>query len=181
MNMDLGENVTLQTEENGEENHFNYEEESDYCHSESSYHSIHNSDDKEYISSDEDGGANLELEAEVYSYDKDKSVMEVGAQYPNVTTFRRSLNHYALTTDFKFSVEKSDPTRLTARCAKKDCSWRIHASVVDDDVTFMVKTLQPKHSCSGVNKSGNKHATKGWIAYRIISDLRSEGIFQLNF
>jgi MuDR family transposase len=122
MNMDLREDVTLQTEENGEDNHFNYEEESDYCHSESSYHSIHSSDDKEYMSSDEDGGADLELEAEVYSYDKDKHVMEDSAQYPNVTTFRRSLNHYALTTDFEFSVEKSDPTRLTARCAKKDCS-----------------------------------------------------------
>jgi MuDR family transposase len=96
--------------------------------------------------------------------------MEVGAQYPNITTFR-TLNHYALTTDFEFFVEKSDPTRLTTRCAKKDCSWRIHAYVVVDDVTFMVKTLQHKYSCSGVNKCGNKHATKGWIADRIISDL----------
>ena len=94
---------------------------------------------------------------------------------PHALAFRRALNYYAIMHDFEFAVEKSDPTRVTVRCAKKDCSWRVHASVVDDGVTLVVKTLQPKHMCSGVNKSGNKHATKGWIADRIIDDLRSEG------
>jgi hypothetical protein len=58
---------------------------------------------------------------------------------------------------------------------KRDYSWRVHTSVTKDGITFEVKTLQHKHSCSGVNKSGNKHATKGWIADKIINDLRSEG------
>jgi hypothetical protein len=98
MNTNLRKDVTLQTEDNGEENHFNYEEESDYCHSESSYHSIYSCDGKEYLSSDENDNIDLELEGHVYSYDKDKPVMEVGAQYLNVIAFRRSLNHYALTT-----------------------------------------------------------------------------------
>jgi hypothetical protein len=59
-------------------------------------------------------------------------------------------------------------------------SWRVHALLIDDGITLMVKILQPKHSCSGVNKSENKHASKGWIADRIVNDLRSEGIFQQN-
>jgi hypothetical protein len=31
-----------------------------------------------------------------YFSDKDKPVIKVGAQYPDVNTFRRALNHYAL-------------------------------------------------------------------------------------
>ena len=35
--------------------------------------------------------------------------------------------------------------------------------------------MSPVHSCSGFNKSRNKHATRGWIVDRIVNDLRSEG------
>jgi hypothetical protein len=49
-----------------------------------------------------------------------------------------------------------------AQCKKReDCSWRVHALVTEDGITFDVKTLQLKYLCSRVNKSRNKHATKG--------------------
>ena len=148
----------------------NYEEWSDYCHSEESYHS-RNSD-----SGDETDDANESAyEGEFFLYDKNDPKMEVGAKYPDVVAFRLALNHYAIVNDFEYHLSKSEPARVTANCANPQCSWRIHATVAEDKVTFVVKTLQGKHTCYGINKCGNKHATQGWISDRIIDDLRKEG------
>jgi zinc finger SWIM domain-containing protein 3 len=86
-----------------------------------------------------------------------------------------------VTKDFEYALEKSEPSRVTAKCTKQECIWRIHASVSQDDVTFIVKTMQPTHTCIGVNKRGNKHANEGWVADRVINYLRSEGISQQRF
>lgn len=69
---------------------------------------------------------------------------------------------------------KSEPTRVTATCADLECAWRIHAAVAEDGVTFVVRTMQSEHICSGEHKRGNKHATQGWIADRVINDLNEE-------
>jgi MuDR family transposase len=99
-------------------------------------------------SDDDDVESSVRLVGECYSYDKGQHSIEIGAQYPHVIAFRRALSHHAITKDFEFAIEKSDPTRVTARCKKRDCSWRVHASVTEDGITFEVKTLQPKHSCN---------------------------------
>ena len=139
---------------------------SDYCHSEDSYSSLDSETEDEI---------DIEYEGEFYSYDKDDPKMDVGAQYPHVIAFRRALSHYAITHDFEFDLGKSEPTRVTATCASRDCNWRIHAAVTEDGVTFVVRTLQEDHTCFRINRSGNKHANKAWIADRIIDDLRREG------
>jgi hypothetical protein len=41
--------------------------------------------------------------------------MEVGAQFPHVIAFRRALSHYALTKNFEYALEKSEPTRVSAK------------------------------------------------------------------
>lgn len=128
----------------------NYEEGSDYCHVEESYHSHHSDDDEE-----EELHLDLGYEGELYTYDKDNPKMEVGTIYPNVIAFRRALNHYAIIHDFEYNLEKSDMERVIARCTSLECSWRIHASVSKDGVTFEVRTTQSMHTCLGVNKRRN--------------------------
>ena len=67
-------------------------------------------------------------ECETYGYSKKGPPMKVNSKFPNVVSFRRSLNHYALTNEFEYIIEKSDHTRLTPCCEDKKCEWRIHAS-----------------------------------------------------
>ncbi|XP_078174000.1 uncharacterized protein LOC144567709 [Carex rostrata] len=86
---------------------------SDYCHSEDSYRSL---------DSESEGEIDFEYEGEFYSYDKDDPKMDVGAQYPHVIAFRRALSHYAITHDFEFDLGKSEPTRVTATCASRECN-----------------------------------------------------------
>jgi hypothetical protein len=174
-NEDIREdNIVLQSLENAQEV-VNYEEDSDYCHSEDSYHSRHSDFE------DGDGDDNDIHEVEFYLYDKDDPKMEIGAIFPHVVAFRRALNHYAIINDFEYNFAKSEPARVTATCANLECSWRIHATVTEDKVTFRVRTMQPKHSCCGINKRGNKHSTQGWIVDHVVNDLRNEGDLMVTY
>ncbi|XP_023770327.2 uncharacterized protein LOC111918938 [Lactuca sativa] len=135
------------------------------CPSQESYHSLHSSDN-EY---------ELLNYGETYAYSKMNPFMKVNSKFPSVIAFRRALNHYALINEFEYVSEKSDLTRLTACCGDKECKWRIHASLTQDGVTFEVKKFVEIHSCTRSNKSGNKHATQGWIVDVVTDKLKSEG------
>ncbi|CAH1454650.1 unnamed protein product [Lactuca virosa] len=114
------------------------------CPSQESYHSLHSSDN-EY---------ELLNYSETYAYSTMNPFMKVNSKFPSVIAFRRALNHYALTNEFEYVIEKSDLARLTACCGDKKCKWRIHASLTQDGVTFEVKKFIETHSCTRSNKSG---------------------------
>ncbi|CAH1437876.1 unnamed protein product [Lactuca virosa] len=101
--------------------------------------------------------------------------MEVGSKFENVVDFRRALNHFAVTNEFHYYIQKSDPTRFTTRCENLECEWRIHASITQDEVTFEVKKMVEVHTCTRSNKGGNKRATQGWIANVVTAKLKSDG------
>ncbi|KAI3519078.1 hypothetical protein L1887_08086 [Cichorium endivia] len=136
------------------------------CPSEESYHSRHSSDNEEEV---------LNYDCETYASSKKNSIMKLNSKFANVIAFRRALNHYALTNEFEYDTEKSDLTRLTACCQDKKCEWRIHASLMQDGITFEVKKFVDTHSCTQSNKCGNKHATQGWIAEVVSDKLKSDG------
>ncbi|PWA37953.1 transposase, MuDR [Artemisia annua] len=101
--------------------------------------------------------------------------IEVNSKFSNVVVFGRALNHYALTNEFEYFIEKSEPTRFTARCAQLTCGWRIHATRLQDGVTFKVNKFSDSHTCIQSNKGGNKCATQGWITSVIKDKLKSNG------
>ncbi|KAJ0972417.1 hypothetical protein J5N97_020376 [Dioscorea zingiberensis] len=137
--------------------------------SERSYHSLYNSSGSD--DDDQDEG----FEGEFYEVDKDDPVIEIGSKFDDVYHYRRALEHFAILGEFSINYIKSDPGRVTARCASKDCPWRVHASRLPEEGAFQVKTMQKEHLCSSINKSGNKMATKYWVADRVIEWLRNEG------
>ncbi|KAL4556397.1 hypothetical protein LXL04_039048 [Taraxacum kok-saghyz] len=142
------------------------EDDSDYLPSEESYYS-HLSSDNEYEEMNDD--------VEVNSFTRNNQNMKVESKFENVTCFKRALNHYAIINEFDYFIQKSDPTRFTARCENLDCEWRIHASIMQDGVTFQVKKMVESHTCTRSNKGGNKRATQGWIANVITNKLKSDG------
>ena len=56
---------------------------------------------------------------------------------------------------------------MTVQCQGENCNWRIHASVLPDDKTFMVKTLQPTHSCIRVDCTQNPYVNIEWVSQKI--------------
>ncbi|KAJ9535404.1 LOW QUALITY PROTEIN: hypothetical protein OSB04_un001486 [Centaurea solstitialis] len=144
----------------------NGEDDSDYCVSEESYHSHLSSDNEDEL---------MNYEDEDYSCINNSLSMKVNSKFANVIEFRRALNHYAITNEFDYLIVKSDPIRFTARCEKIDCEWKIHASIMQDGVTFEVKTMVEGHTCTRSSKGGHKRATQGWIASVVTSRLKSDG------
>ncbi|GJU96686.1 transposase, MuDR, MULE transposase domain protein [Tanacetum coccineum] len=103
--------------------------------------------------------------------DPHNPTIQVNSKFPNVTELRKALNHHALINEFEYFIEKSEPTRFTARCAKLECEWKLHACVTQDKVAFKVKNLVETYSCIRSNKGGNKSTTQGCIA-NVVSDKR---------
>ncbi|KAI3516657.1 hypothetical protein L1887_15580 [Cichorium endivia] len=116
------------------------EDDSDYCPSEGSYYS-HLSFDNEYELMNNDD--------EAYSFTNNSLSMKMNSKFENAICFKRALNHYAITNEFDYFILKSDPTRFTARCESIDCEWRIHASIMQDGITFEVKKMMERHTCEG--------------------------------
>ncbi|CAH1452382.1 unnamed protein product [Lactuca virosa] len=137
----------------------------DLCPSEESYHRHLSSNNEDGLMNDDD---------EVNSFSKNSMRMEVGSKFENVVDFRRDLNHFAVINEFNYYIQKSDPTRFTARCENLECEGRIHASITQDEVTFEVKKMVEVHTCTRSNKGGNKRATQGWIANAVTDKLKSD-------
>ncbi|KAK1285411.1 hypothetical protein QJS10_CPB20g00815 [Acorus calamus] len=98
----------------------------------------------------------------VLHYDPELPVMEVGSQFSNVDEFRSALRQHGILHEFGAKYIKNDKFRVTAKCQGVDCPWRIHASVIQDNVTFEVKTLMSDHSCTSVNKMERQACTKSF-------------------
>ncbi|KAK2648282.1 hypothetical protein Ddye_015771 [Dipteronia dyeriana] len=100
-----------------------------------------------------------------YKETEDGRVMlEVGQLFNNLQHFRQVLRDFVVQEGFELKRIKNDKKRYTTECAFDGCSWRIHASPIDDKTTFMIKTMQVRHSCQKVHK--NHEATSVWVARR---------------
>ncbi|CAH1450351.1 unnamed protein product [Lactuca virosa] len=101
--------------------------------------------------------------------------MTVNSKFENVVDFRRALNNFAVKNEFNYYIQKSDPTRFTTRCENLECEWRIHASVMQDEVTIEVQKMVEVHTCTRSNKGGNKRVTQGCIANVVTAKLKYDG------
>jgi MuDR family transposase len=72
------------------------------------------------------------------AYDPNNPKIELNALFPDVDAFRKALRHYAIKNEFEFSTVKSDKKRFIGKCKHVDCPWKIRASRLQDNKTFMV-------------------------------------------
>ncbi|KAK3212175.1 hypothetical protein Dsin_016881 [Dipteronia sinensis] len=84
--------------------------------------------------------------------------LAVGQLFHNLHHFRQVILDFAVQEGFQLRRIKNERDRYTAECEYKGCGWRIHASLVDDRTTFMVKTLEPQHTCQKVHKNQEANA-----------------------
>ncbi|KAK1316217.1 hypothetical protein QJS10_CPA05g01999 [Acorus calamus] len=121
---------------------------------------------------DSDEVSSDKFESEFVEIDDERPNMNVGSKFSNVNHFRGALKQHCIINEFAVVYEKNEKSRVTARCKKRKCIWRIHASVLRDGVTFEVKTLKDEHTCTSVNKVGNEMATSGWLSNKIVPMLQ---------
>ncbi|XP_044960338.1 uncharacterized protein LOC123411455 isoform X2 [Hordeum vulgare subsp. vulgare] len=100
-------------------------------------------------------------------HDAENPDIRVGALFPDIVTFRKSIRQHAILVGFKLAKIKTDKTRFMAECAHGPCPWRIHASTLQDGRTVMIKTLPFEHNCPTTKLSICTMASQGWIADKI--------------
>ena len=59
--------------------------------------------------------------------------------------------------------KKNKSYKVTVSCKGEGCKWRLHASVLADQCTFMVKTVGDDHSCIRLVNNINPNANTKWI------------------
>ena len=61
--------------------------------------------------------------------------------YLQTNAFVHTIRQYAIINEFETRIEHSDKERYMARCADKDCDWRVFAKKLHGGNTFMVIIL----------------------------------------
>ena len=64
---------------------------------------------------------------------------EFGQTFVDVHAFRVALRDYRVKGGYQFNKIKNDKTRMIVECAWEGCKWRLHASVLPNQNTFMEK------------------------------------------
>ncbi|WVZ52071.1 hypothetical protein U9M48_003164 [Paspalum notatum var. saurae] len=139
--------------------------------------------DKDYVpesESDVEDGENSELEdePEIDTYDKEDPPMSVGSTYRNMEEFKLALAQHAVKNKFEYMIEKSEPSRFRAYCARK-----VEENMLLEDTCLCnrghVKKNPCAHACCSTRRKKKvRNASKHWIAAKNpnlgAKDLRSK-------
>ncbi|KAF2286076.1 hypothetical protein GH714_010191 [Hevea brasiliensis] len=108
-------------------------------------------------------------------YDKEGEdvAFQVGQVFKDVTTIREALKDYAMKGGYEIHRKKNDNRRITTTCATEGCDWGFLTSILADDMTFMLKTLNNVHSCMRPLDNKNLNSTTRWIVEKLMSFLRA--------
>ncbi|KAH9656287.1 SWIM-type domain-containing protein [Citrus sinensis] len=133
------------------------------------------SPDDFHLNLDEDSIQMLarELRAQRFRQMADEEIiLEVGQVFSIVDEFRSVLKEFAIQQGCVLHREKNERARVTALCANKRCKWRIHASLMVDKISFMIKTIKGgAHMCIPLIK--NPETTSKWVAKKLFGVIKS--------
>lgn len=72
---------------------------------------------------------------------------KVGDLFMSKKDFIIRVKEYSLKGGFCLKRKKNDDVRFIVYCGASRCKWRLHASVMDDEKTFGIKTYNRAHRC----------------------------------
>lgn len=88
--------------------------------------------------------------------------MKLGLSFPNASIFKDVIREYAIRVGKDIYFKKNEPGRVRAECKDNKYKWVCYASLLGDIGMFIIKTYNPVHTCSRVNR--NKFATSKCLA-----------------
>ncbi|VFQ94034.1 unnamed protein product [Cuscuta campestris] len=100
-----------------------------------------------------------------------KVELKVGDIFSCKEDFLRVMKDYTIQKGITLRKLKNDKRRYTHTCINENCKFRIHASVLVDRHSWMIKTLCEEHVCSV--KEHHKRAGASWVASHFLEDFRS--------
>lgn len=94
-------------------------------------------------------------------FSKQQFDLKVGQKFVNAAKFREALLEWNIRWGYEVKYEKNEGNRVTSKY-NKGCTWRIHASTIGHDKTFMIKTLKSVHNCG--RDYTNRHSTSRYLS-----------------
>lgn len=83
----------------------------------------------------------------------------------------QTITDYSIQEQADLVTVKVDSGRYTTMCVNEECQWRIHASVLPDNVSWVIKTLISPHTCQRLEH--NPMANIKWLMMKILEDVRA--------
>ncbi|KAH6817671.1 hypothetical protein C2S51_001274 [Perilla frutescens var. frutescens] len=124
--------------------------------------------------SDEDSEAIEKNKSTMISYAKNcdhKTLkFEIGMRFRDYKECRDAVKLWAILNGYNIKWMKSGGHKLQARC-EDNCSWRLYASTLTKELTFIIKTYHEKHTC--VRATRNIQENSQWIADMFMPKLKS--------
>jgi len=94
-------------------------------------------DNDDYIVDDEKG-----CEVVEHITDLENPKIAVGVTFEDRETFQRAIRQYAILNEVEIAAPYNEAKRYRGFCKAKRCKWRIHASQLQDERTWMVINLR---------------------------------------
>ncbi|XP_059625409.1 uncharacterized protein LOC132268597 [Cornus florida] len=111
------------------------------------------------------------LKGKLFKYaEGGKIEFEKGHIFDDIRHFREVLVEYSVQKGFNLVREKNETGRITCHCANQGCSWRIHATILADQLTYKVKSVGPEHTCIRISKL--KSVTAPFIAKKLMEKFK---------
>ena len=85
------------------------------------------------------------------SHDTENLGIKEGDTFVDKNDFVQIIRQYAIKNEFETRIEHSDKERYRARCADKDCDWRVFAKKLHGGNTFMLSSTDID-TCIGIGR-----------------------------
>lgn len=95
----------------------------------------------------------------------------VGMVFDDKERLREILTDFCVQEKFNMKTVKAESNRYTVKCADKKWRWRVHATPIPDDSKWLIKTMQPLHSCKKLLRS--RMAGVRWLTTHLLEDVRA--------
>ncbi|XP_058181210.1 uncharacterized protein LOC131299644 [Rhododendron vialii] len=101
-----------------------------------------------------------------------KPALEEGMKFTNVVVFRKALKEWQVQQGYDYKFVKNESSRVTVVCKEEGCGFRVHASAMQGERTYQIKTMTPHHDC--LRTYNNHHVTSQYIVDKYLDKLRDD-------
>ncbi|XP_012844641.1 PREDICTED: uncharacterized protein LOC105964686 [Erythranthe guttata] len=102
----------------------------------------------------------------------EKIKLKKGQVFTDVYQFRQVLKDYTIQEGFHCVRDKNEKQRVRVHCGGENCAWRLHASTLPDNVTYMIKVCPCEHTCT--RGAVDNEVSAKWLASKLMDLLRSD-------
>ncbi|XP_059450972.1 uncharacterized protein LOC132181751 [Corylus avellana] len=121
-------------------------------------------------SDEEDEATSLPTNCDFHVVDLNDPTLKLKMRFPNIQQFREAVKEYNVKRGKDICFKKNERMKCIAVCRDDKCRYRVYARQMEDEVSFQIRSMQPKHVCGRKYKSSIVNST--WIANQLIEKFK---------